>query len=55
MGHDENCLNWIAVSRENAQSAVASGATPVNAAVSAADQARAEREARRASRRAAQA
>lgn len=55
MGYDENCLNWIAVSRENAQSAVASGATPVNAAVSAADQARAEREARRASRRTAQA
>ncbi|MCW1969441.1 MAG: hypothetical protein KIH69_015115, partial [Anaerolineae bacterium] len=54
MGHDENCLGWIAASRESAQAASASGAAPAPAVVSAADQARAEREARRASRRAAQ-
>ncbi len=54
MGTDENCLAWIAASREEA--AVAAGAQPQSteqaARASAADVARAEREARRAARRA---
>jgi 5-methyltetrahydrofolate--homocysteine methyltransferase len=48
MGHDENCLNWIAMSRE----LVATEPNGQAPHVSASDAARAEREARRAARRA---
>jgi 5-methyltetrahydrofolate--homocysteine methyltransferase len=51
MGHDENCLSWIAACR-GAGNATASGAVKASsAAQTAAEQARAEREARRAARR----
>ena len=48
MGTDENCLTWIAASREDAAPQNAEQAARVNAA----DTARADREARRAARRA---
>jgi len=49
VGTDENCLAWIAASREDAQSQNQS--TEQAARVGAADAARTEREARRAARR----
>jgi len=55
MGHDDNCMSWIAASRELAQqnTSTTNSATTAASAASAADTARAEREARRAARRAA--
>jgi 5-methyltetrahydrofolate--homocysteine methyltransferase len=49
MGHDENCLAWIAAHRSGA--AGAAGAGPAAGRAGAEDAARAEREARRAARR----
>ena len=54
MGHDDNCMAWIAISRELAQQQGGGSAKSVAAAqtAGAADASRAEREARRAARRA---